>query len=103
MIRSLFRRDGIIEFINTNINFNVYPNPTAGLTNICLNSLSNSRVSIKVYNDLGSELLNEAINISTPLYIHPVNLSQFSDGMYFVKVSSNSFTYTSKVLKQSGR
>jgi hypothetical protein len=97
------QEDGIIEFINTNINFNVYPNPTAGLTNICLNSLSNSRVSIKVYNDLGSELLNEAINISTPLYIHPVNLSQFSDGMYFVKVSSNSFTYTSKVLKQSGR
>jgi len=86
-----------------NITYNVYPNPSSGLLRVCLNQLENSTVHLKVFNNIGQTLLNEAVDISNPNFLKTLDLSDFSDGIYFIQISSDKISSTSKVIKQSLR
>jgi CubicO group peptidase (beta-lactamase class C family) len=68
----------------------VYPNPTNGLVHI---EIPNQNIqNIKVY-DLQGQLIKET-NQS------PFNLSNYSNGPYFIKAQTNQGIYTYKLIKQ---
>jgi hypothetical protein len=70
----------------------VYPNPVTGILNV---SNIQDITSVKVINMLGQELLGKEVNDSTA----QIDLSNFTNGTYFVQVISGSATKTVKVIK----
>ena len=76
-----------------------YPNPFNPTTTISYQLPANSFTTLKVYDVLGREtavLVNEMKNAGT--YSVQWNASQFSSGMYFVKMSAGNFVATKKLL-----
>ncbi len=97
------QEDGINEIKLGNSNFNVYPNPTSGLTNICINNSMYSSVQLEIFSDLGIALVNETFMNSGTFNIKTINLSDFTDGIYFIRVATGKEIYTFKIIKQTCR
>lgn len=70
----------------------VYPNPVTGILNI---SNTQDITSVRVINMLGQELLRKDVQAETA----QVDLSNFTNGTYFVQVVSGSATKMVKVIK----
>jgi len=76
-----------------------YPNPFNPETKINFDVLKGEGVSVKIYDALGREmetLLNE--NLSPGKYSVTFNGSKYSSGIYFYRISSNSFSDIKKML-----
>ncbi|HRN40575.1 MAG TPA: T9SS type A sorting domain-containing protein, partial [Vicingus sp.] len=76
---------------------NIYPNPTNNYITIELNQnfdLSNSRIMI--VNSLGEVLVNQQATD----YTNKINLSNFAQGVYYVRITSNENNYTQLIVKQ---
>ena len=79
-----------VEKPNLEIICNIYPNPTNGLVYI---DIPNQAIqSIKVY-DLQGQLIKETIE-------SPINLSNYANGTYFIKVQAKQGIYSYKIIKQ---
>jgi hypothetical protein len=76
--------------------FTIYPNPTTGLINISGTSPQNKKTNISVTNIFGKEFLKLIIPLSDNIQI---DLSNFSDGIYFIKLESEQETFTLKCVK----
>jgi hypothetical protein len=74
-------------------NIKVYPNPTDGLLNIDLNTLTED-VSIDVFNIVGQQVqsVQNARNLAT------LDLSNVSNGVYFVRISNDAAVISKKVI-----
>jgi uncharacterized repeat protein (TIGR01451 family) len=87
----------IAASINENKNvlvFFIYPNPTSG--SVLINSQTNFNF-VEVLSITGQTLLSEKVNSKT----HQLQLQNFSEGIYFVKVSyADGRSLTKKVIKQ---
>lgn len=76
---------------------NVYPNPGSTQLNIDIPSVIQGGVSIEVYNVLGKRIvLKEANDLN-----NAINISNFNNGVYLLKISSNitDKTITKRFLK----
>lgn len=76
-------------------NFRVFPNPASNLVNIQLSLPAAIKTSIKIYNALGEEV----INVSEGYLMnetYQVDLSQLSDGMYYVRFSLGDQQFNTK-------
>ena len=82
---------GVNQFINTK-SIKVYPNPTNDILNIVLNN-STEHFTISVYSSLGQELYKTTSNSS-------IDISNFTNGIYFLKVKQNDRTWTTKIVKE---
>jgi len=87
-------------FTNTDINnnddnINIYPNPANNILYI-EGVFDNSNNNLQIYNSLGSLIISKQItqNITT------IDISQLSNGVYFVKILSDNFIYKQKIIKQ---
>jgi len=77
--------------INSNeIDVNIYPNPSNGKITVKLNSNQNL-VSIS---DINGKVIKTIITTSK---VTSFDLSDFENGIYFIKVETNKFNYTKKV------
>ncbi len=76
---------------NVTIDFNVYPNPTQGNISINLSNASNALVEIIDSN--GKIVTTKHINNTTNTF----DLSDFTNGIYFVKVKTNNTSITKKI------
>lgn len=79
--------------------FQNYPNPFNGSTIIKFSIPKTSFVSLKIYNILGKEittLINE--NLSSGIYSVPFSNHNIPSGIYFYKITSESFTKTKKLI-----
>lgn len=75
--------------------FKVYPNPTNGLLNIRINNFT-GKASINVIDINGRTVysnVNSDFNVESS-----INLNNLSSGMYIIKVTADTTTYTEKVL-----
>ena len=82
---------GVYEHIITK-SINVYPNPTNDVFTVVLNE-PNEHFTISVYSSLGQELINTNSNTS-------IDISNFSNGIYFLKVEQNDRSWTTKIVKE---
>ncbi|MFA4852407.1 MAG: T9SS type A sorting domain-containing protein [Bacteroidales bacterium] len=71
--------------------FNVFPNPSSGIFKIESGNVKN--VSLKVFNLLGEEVLQQQI-------CNEIDLSDSPKGIYFVKIYNEAKSYTEKILIQ---
>ncbi|MDO9000102.1 MAG: PKD domain-containing protein [Bacteroidota bacterium] len=78
------------------INYEIYPNPNNGQFELKLNNSRNEIVKIKVYSLIG-ELVYETDTKNDNL-IKNINLSDVSNGVYFIKVNSNNKELTKKII-----
>lgn len=89
------RSNGVLN-IDSHIleSLNVYPNPASSKLNISWDKSNN--VAIRLFNTNGQLLYyNKETSLTKPLEI---NTSQFSSGIYYLKVSSDKGNYTKKVI-----
>ena len=86
----LIMKQIILSIVFLSMSITVYPNPTNGLVHI---EIPNQNMqNIKVY-DLQGQLIKET-NQS------PFNLSNYSNGPYFIKAQTNQGIYTYKLIKK---
>jgi hypothetical protein len=83
-----------VSFINST-DFKIYP--TLVSENLFINApTKNKEYHIEIYNLTGMLVFNTDINIDNS----SVNISNLEKGIYFVKVSSETEKYTSRIIKQ---
>lgn len=75
--------------------FNIFPNPSTSNLNLNVKKLeSNSR--IEVYNILGAKIYSDVLNTNKTL----INASQWQNGVYLVRVTSDNISMTKRFVKQ---
>ena len=86
-----------VQNINESNSLLVYPNPTSGIFEIQFNSTTEKTVTLSVTDILGNLIYSEVIELSGNRFHKKYDLSSFTDGIYFIKVSDN--TNRSRVVK----
>ena len=77
------------------LNINIYPNPTNSFINISHENTSSTNV--KIYNILGEMVFDNDYSTSGNIRI---NASEFSAGVYNVKVTANNKTVSKKIIRK---
>lgn len=88
---------GLAELTKNNVEAKIYPNPFNNQITVALNNnftLTNTRISI--INSIGEVLIDQVANS----YINTINLSNFAQGVYFVRINSPEGTSTQLIVKQ---
>lgn len=83
---------------NSTIDFDevkVYPNPTNGIFNLSI-PIFYSDTKINIINALGKVIMQQKIEA----YNTSINLTRFSNGIYFIKLTNNKKEQNFKVIKQ---
>jgi len=75
--------------------FDVFPNPNSGSFDIKLNNQEFQNSTISLTNILGQVLLEKKVQNNSTIHI---DATDFSQGMYYIKVQTEKSTYTKKVL-----
>tara|TARA_R110001592_G_scaffold6720_5_gene36139 strand:+ start:9409 stop:12792 length:3384 start_codon:yes stop_codon:yes gene_type:complete len=82
---------------NKNADAIIYPNPSNGIYNIYLKGFDND-TEIEVFNTLGKKVLHKYLtNLSGN---NTINLENESDGIYFVRITSNNKSLMKQLIKQ---
>ena len=85
-----------IKDIAVNGNVLISPNPTNSILNICFNTVPQN-TKIEVYNSIGALVLTESMSNK----YNTINVSDFSSGIYFMKVlEGNRVVAVKKVVKE---
>ena len=87
---------GVDIISNVNL-FTIYPNPTSGLVAININ-IANQPTSIEIVNELGQTIYSTVIKDCKASCAVNLDLNLFSNGVYFVKVTSGSTTNFQKLI-----
>jgi endonuclease/exonuclease/phosphatase family metal-dependent hydrolase len=82
---------------NSSLEIKAYPNPSNGF--ITLVSSENASTQIMISDLAGREIFNKTINL-TANDQNRLDLTAFSNGVYFIKVDSQNRTQTIKIIKE---
>lgn len=74
----------------------VYPNPSKGIVNVDLNGNKLTNASIIVSDLLGNEL--KKISLKSSESGHQLSISEFQDGIYFVKIKSDAGEFVQRII-----
>jgi hypothetical protein len=91
---------GVAENVFNGSIFTVYPNPNNGFFNLALTNANYAELSIQVYTVLGQVVYSDMASNVTGDVIRPIDLTNFANGAYYVKVTTGTATQTIKVMKQ---
>ncbi|HZK09193.1 MAG TPA: S8 family serine peptidase [Bacteroidales bacterium] len=76
---------------------NLYPNPTNGLVNITLENAGTERFALDIYDIYGRAVYTKAIAPVDGKIVHATDLSRLPGGVYFVRLTSQSNSYNTKL------
>jgi hypothetical protein len=85
---------GVNENEVRNENYTLYPNPNSGIFNLQFENLT-GKALIEVYNITGQLVFSEVLNNSI---IKTIDLSKQSKGIYLVKVKTDSYSSSEKIV-----
>ncbi len=88
---------GVFSTPLSNINIEVFPNPTSGDVNLTVNSINNSNYRINLINSLGQVIFEKNFNFSIGINNIQIDTKQYPEGIYNVVVESNSIKTTKKI------
>jgi hypothetical protein len=96
-----FQQSNWDKIISTNnpilVNTTTFPNPFVDTINFKFSQPVGERVSLLVYDILGRQVYSNTIQVMENKII--ANLQELQSAEYFVKLSNNSFTYHTKIIK----
>lgn len=88
----------IMQQNTISLNTTVYPNPFIDLVNFSFSKSPGEEINVIVFDILGrlvySDILNNKDNLIS------VNLNKLSSAEYIIKLTSNSYIFSTKILKQ---
>lgn len=87
------------EDIKNDAQFTAYPNPTKDQLNLSLSGFD-TNVNIRVFNNLGQEVLAKQIQTSSQVTNDQIDLGTLQSGVYVVQVSDGTRTSTQKIVKE---
>jgi len=82
----------------SNGDFNIFPNPATNQITIEFSSSSNILLEIK--NVLGQTIYSETISNISGIHVKNIDLTEFSNGVYIVRVQSENILKSQKFIKQ---
>ena len=88
---------GVFSKPLSNINIEVFPNPTSGDVNLTVNSINNSNYRINLINSLGQVIFEKNFNFSIGINNIQIDTKQYPEGIYNVVLESNSIKSTKKI------
>lgn len=80
--------------IKINSNVSIYPNPTSSF--ITINQQQEDKTNIEIYNTYGQRISS----VTTSNKKEKIDLSNYPNGLYFIKLSSIKYSKTVKILKK---
>ncbi len=80
----------VINEFSNNIDIKIFPNPSNGIFNVSLNNIAvNSSVNLSVENIYGQTIYKKNLKNISKNYTKQIDLSDFSQGTYLLKLISN--------------
>ena len=76
----------------------VYPNPSTGIVHLTINNLQGKKVELSVLNVIGSVLYRETLTELNDRYTKMLDLSKFSNGLYYIRIESDNTSQMSKLV-----
>tara|TARA_B100000683_G_scaffold211044_1_gene205728 strand:+ start:17906 stop:21238 length:3333 start_codon:yes stop_codon:yes gene_type:complete len=77
-------------------NISIYPNPSFGIFNIDFNKVFDNNLNIRIVNSLGALVISEELKEGQR--IKEFNLSEFSKGIYFIELHTETGLYKKKII-----
>ncbi len=74
----------------------IYPNPSDGIFTIYFNSFENENTRVEIFSLRGEKIYN----ISNPEMEEVINITDYTNGIYLVKITTNDETETFKIIKK---
>jgi len=88
---------GVKEITASDIQLNIYPNPTSDMCNLIYTLNNNEFVTVNVYNTLGELVYIESKNANSGTVMHNLNLNSLPAGNYSIQVSFKNNSITKKL------
>lgn len=88
---------GVKENTKTEIQLNIFPNPTTDVCNLTYTLKENEFVKVSVYNALGELVYLETKNVNAGNVSHTLNLRELHSGNYSVQISFKNNSITKKL------
>ncbi len=88
---------GIPEEEN-NASILIYPNPGNGQFNFALNGMNGSKTTINIYDLTGKMVYSVNKDAYGSSFVHIVDLSQLSEGMYIAEIQNGTKVYKEKII-----
>ncbi len=88
----------IIDFNIFSVKVNVFPNPSNGLVFYQIEDMNNNKYTIELF-DVTGKLLTQKKYSSLKKSDNQFNLTNYSKGLYFIKVICEDFSMTKRVIK----
>ena len=79
-------------------NFALWPNPSNGSINLALTPFSNGEIEVSLYDIRGSLVYNKGFETNGSLFEKALNFNGLNTGIYFIKVSNNGISKTTKLI-----
>ena len=67
----------------------IYPNPTKGVISLRFETIEIQDIEIQIVNSLGQQIYTNHLNKHIGLVNEKIDLSSFSEGLYFAKITTN--------------
>ncbi|MCI5056482.1 MAG: T9SS type A sorting domain-containing protein [Flavobacteriales bacterium] len=80
--------------------FNAYPNPATNFVNVEFAFDTDELIDIQLVSASGQLISSKTVNNSGSLNNHQFDLSELSNGVYFIKASSQSINEVKRIIKQ---
>lgn len=78
----------------------VFPNPTSGITEVIFNTYSKQSASLKVMTNDGRVIVNTSLDVVAGGNRFDLDLTEYSQGLYFIAITTAEKTYTTKLFKK---
>ena len=78
----------------------LYPNVTADKTTLVFNNQTGSDYDLSVYSINGNKVMQENFNATSGINKKQLSISDFSKGIYLVKLSNNNESLVQKLIVQ---
>ena len=79
-------------------NFALWPNPSNGSINLALTPFSNGEIEVSLYDIRGSLVYNKGFETNGSLFEKALTFNGLNTGIYFIKVSNNGISKTTKLI-----
>jgi hypothetical protein len=76
----------------------IFPNPSNGTFTVKLKSESNESMNLRIINNMGKVVYMEENIMTQPVFIREIDLSGYSEGLYFINLNSNNSSYIEKII-----